>query len=351
MQPGYNTDKQRWQAIQNRDAAADRWFLYGVSTTGIYCYPSCPSREARREHTRFYTTRDEALQDGMRACRRCCSDLPPLQERHRLLVERACELIAASAEPVKVDGLAERLDISRYHLQKLFKQFLGMSPKQYIKAIRARNLSAALVSEPSVTRAFLDAGYDSSSAYYADSASRLGMSARSYQRQGEGMDIHYAFGSSRFGKIVVATTDRGICAILFGDSQKQLREDLEDRFSRASLHHDRQAMQALVEEVVAGIENPSLAESLPLDVQGTAFQEKVWAALREIAPGSTASYSEVAMRIGQPSAARAVARACGANPVAVLVPCHRVVGASGKITGYRWGVDRKRRLLDHEDNH
>lgn len=348
MNPVFNSDKLKWQAVQNRDAAADECFLYGVTTTGIYCYPSCPSREARREHTRFYRNRDEAREDGMRACQRCHSDQPPLQERQRLLVEKACALITASAEPVKVAELAQQLGISRFHLQKLFQQFLGMGPKQYIKAVRADNLGKALANESSVTRALLDAGYDSSSAYYADGASRLGMSARTYQRQGEGMSIQYAFGHSRFGKIVVAVTERGICSILFGENQAQLLQDLTERFSRATLTQNRRALRQLVEDVVAGIENPSLAATLPLDVQGTAFQEKVWAALREIAPGSTESYSQLAARIGKPTAARAVARACGANPVAVLVPCHRVVGANGKITGYRWGVERKQRLLENE---
>ena len=348
MKPEYQTDLLRWQAIQTRDAAADACFLYGVTSTGIYCYPSCPSRAAKREHTRFYDNRDEALQDGMRACQRCHSDQPPLQERQRRLVEKACQLIKASTEPVKVEALAGELAISRFHLQKLFQQFLGMGPKQYVKAVRARNVSEALVNEPSVTRAFLDAGYDSASAYYADGASRLGMSARAYRRQGEGLSIQYAFGNSRFGKIVVASTERGICCILFGETQAQLQQDLAERFSKATLTQNRQALQQHVEAVVAGIDNPSLATTLPLDIQGTAFQEKVWAALREIPPGCTESYSELAARIGKPSAARAVAKACGANPVAVLVPCHRVVAANGKVSGYRWGVDRKKRLLANE---
>ncbi len=348
MSCAFDSDTLKWQAVRRRDTRADSFFVYGVTTTGIYCYPSCPSREAKREHTRFYDSREEALDDGMRACQRCHSDQPPLQVRQRLLVEKACEFISLSTEPVRVDTLAEQLGISRYHLQKLFRQFLGIAPKQYIKAVRARNLDKALDRESSVTQALLDAGYDSSSAYYADGAARLGMSARSYQRQGEGMNIRYAFGSSRFGKIVVATTERGICSILFGESQTQMKQLLQTRFSKATLTHDTQALQALVEEVVAGIENPSLALNLPLDVQGTAFQEKVWAALREIAPGTTESYSRLAARIGKPTAARAVARACGANPVAVLVPCHRVVGADGSITGYRWGVERKQQLLAHE---
>ena len=348
MMPTYDTQEQRWQAVQARDTAADACFLYGVITTGVYCYPSCPSRAALKKNTRFYLTREEAVADGLRACRRCQSDGPPLVERHRLLIEQACEHIKKASEALRVEALASQLGISRFQLQKLFQQFLGMSPKQYIKAVRAQHLSQSLAGPSSVTEAFLAAGYDSSSAYYADGAARIGMSAKAYRRLGEGLCIRYAFGDSQFGKIVVAASHRGVCSILFGDTQKQMSEELSQRFRKATLIRDNESMQQLVADVVAGIENPLLAEKLPLDVQGTAFQEKVWAALRQIVPGDTASYSQIAASIGQPTAARAVARACGANPVAVIVPCHRVVGAGGDLRGYRWGVDRKRRLLEHE---
>ncbi len=348
MKPNYDTEEKRWQAVQARDAAADEYFVYGVVTTGVFCYPSCPSRAALKENTRFYLTRAEAMADGMRACRRCHSDEPPLMERHRRLIEQACHLVKASTEALKVEALASQLGISRFHLQKLFQQFLGMSPKQYIKAVRAQHVSESLSGPSSVTEAILTAGYDSSSAYYADGAARIGMSAKVYRRLGEGLCIRYAFGNSQFGKIVVAASDQGVCSILFGETRKQMTEALRQRFSKAILIRDNEALQQLVADVVAGIENPVLAKKLPLDIQGTAFQEKVWAALRRIAPGETASYSQIAASIGQPTAARAGARACGANPVAVLVPCHRVVGASGDLTGYRWGVDRKRQLLEHE---
>lgn len=348
MTRAYETEEQRWQAVVERDALADTHFLYGVISTGIFCYPSCPSRAALREHTRFFDDPDQARQAGLRACQRCCPDQPPLQVRQRLLVERACEHIGSTLESIKVADLAAELGISRYHLQKLFQQFLGMGPKQYIKAVRARNMAEGLNGSSTVTRAWLDAGYDSSSAYYADGAERLGMSARSYKRQGEGLLIRYAFGETCFGRIVVAITERGICAILFGETPSQLLEDLTQRFSRATLQQDRQGLQELIEQVIAGIENPAQADALPLDIQGTAFQEKVWSALRHIAPGQTASYSEIAERIGQPKAARAVAQACGSNPVAVLVPCHRVLSRDGSISGYRWGVRRKRQLLDNE---
>ncbi|ASJ76545.1 bifunctional DNA-binding transcriptional regulator/O6-methylguanine-DNA methyltransferase Ada [Granulosicoccus antarcticus] len=344
----YETDELRWQAVQARDAAADESFLYGVTTTGVFCYPSCPSRAALRKNTCFYSTREQAQTAGLRPCKRCRSDEPPLKVRQRLLVEQACKLIQAASEGIKVEALAEQLGMSRFHLQKLFQQFLGMSPKSYIKAVRARNVDQALASSSTVTDALLSAGYDSSSAYYADGAVRIGMSAHTYRRLGEGLSIRYAFGKSQFGKIVVAASSKGVCCILFGDSQKELSEELTARFRKATLIRDNETMQQLVADAIEGIENPLLAEKLPLDVQGTAFQEKVWTALRQIAPGETASYSQVAAAIGQPTAARAVARACGANPVAVIVPCHRVVGSSGKLTGYRWGVDRKQRLLESE---
>jgi AraC family transcriptional regulator of adaptative response/methylated-DNA-[protein]-cysteine methyltransferase len=257
-------------------------------------------------------------------------------------------LISDAVEPVKVDALAEQLGISRFHLQKLFQQFLGIGPKQYIKAVRASQLSKALDGQPSVTEALFEAGYDSSSAYYADGATRIGMSARTYRRHGEGMQIRYAFGNSRFGQVIVAATERGVCSILFGDTQAELAADLRDRFSKATIVQDTKALSQLVVDVLAGIEHPELASQLPLDIQGTAFQEKVWVALRNIAPGDTATYSEIAARIGKPTAARAVATACAANPIAVIVPCHRVVRTGGDVSGYRWGVERKKRLLAHE---
>lgn len=350
MQPGYDTEEKRWKAVQARDASADTRFIYGVITTGVYCYPSCPSRTALRENMRYYESREAAVADGLRPCKRCLSDGPPLVERQRRLVEQACRMIAAATEVVKVDTLASELAVSRFHLQKMFRQFLGVSPKQYIKSVRSQNVHRSLESQSTVTDALLAAGYDSSSAYYADGAQRIGMSAKTYRKRGEGLEIRYAFGSTRFGRIIVAATEQGVCSVLFGDNSEALLADLRERFSRASLHEDSQYMQMLVDEVSAGIENPALADGLPLDIQGTAFQEKVWAALRRIEPGTTASYAQIAASIGKPTAARAVASACASNPIAVLVPCHRVVGARGDLSGYRWGRERKQQLLDHECN-
>lgn len=344
----YNTDEKRWCAIQARDQRADTEFLYGVITTGIYCYPSCPSRQALKDNTRFFDCQQQARQEGFRACKRCLSDQPPLATRQQLIVEQACRELEASAGALSIELLATSLQISRFHLQKLFKRFLGLSPKQYAKAVRARQMESALNSEATVTDALYSAGYNSASAFYVNDAERLGMPARRYKRGGEGLKILYAFGKTRLGGIIVATTDKGICCVLFGDTQKTLKTDLASRFPLADLTKDTDALAALVLDVISCIEQPKTQSSLPIDIQGTVFQEKVWRALRTIKPGTTATYSDVASMIGKPTAARAVATACASNPIAVLVPCHRVVRASGELSGYRWGVARKRMLIDSE---
>ncbi len=344
----YDTDNKRWDAICRRDVGADSEFWYGVITTGVYCYPSCPSRTSLRENTRFYTTREAAVRDGLRPCKRCQSDKPPLVKRQQASVEHACQLIDQSNGVLKVEQLANDLGISRFHLQKLFKQFLGLSPKQYMNAARARRVNEHLSSNMSVTQAVVSAGYDSLSAFYSEGVNRMGMTASSYKRHGKGLNIIYAYGNTSFGRIIVASTNKGICSVLFGDSQRALFEDLQERFSQATFTKDSDGLHAVVEAVTTLIENPTQAINLPLDIQGTAFQARVWKALCDIAPGTTSSYSEVARSIGEPTASRAVAQACAANPAAVLIPCHRVVSTSGAVSGYRWGVKRKEALIKRE---
>ena len=346
--PSYSTNAQRWAAVVKRDRAADTHFFYGVISTGIYCYPSCPSKASLKENTVFFQTREDALKHGLRACKRCQSDDEPLLVRQAGIVESACRLIESSPESVKIDEIAQSVNVSRFHLQKLFQQFLAISPKAYAKASRAKDFERALATSESITRAVYDAGYDSASAFYAEGASRLGMNAKRYRQRGRGMDIRYGFGSSRYGKIVVGITEKGVCCILFGATQKEMLDDLQSRFSNATLLRDSEYLEPIVASIVNKIDSPESAIKLSLDIQGTAFQEKVWAALREIPAGATATYSEVASRIGKPKASRAVASACAANPLAVIVPCHRVVRAGGELSGYRWGVDRKRRLLKDE---
>lgn len=346
----YHSDRQRWKAITARDADADGCFVYAVITTGVVCYPSCPSRAALPENVRYYSDSAAAIADGFRYCRRCRTDLPPLAVRHRELVVNACRLIDESDVSPRIDALASALSVSRYHLQKLFKAHVGVSPKIYAQAIRDSKLRQALGIQSSVTQALLEAGYTSHSSFYADVQKRLGMRVTKLRQGSTGVSIRYAFSQSPFGLIVVAETQKGICCILFGDTRKALTAELATRFPQAVLHHDKVGMQSRLEAVLQQISLPDASAEIPLDIQGTAFQEKVWRALQRIKPGQRASYAEVAKAIGQPAAARAVASACAANPVAVLVPCHRVVRGDGSLSGYRWGVERKKRLLDSESD-
>jgi AraC family transcriptional regulator of adaptative response/methylated-DNA-[protein]-cysteine methyltransferase len=345
----YNTEEERYEAVLSRDAHADSSFFYAVLTTGVYCYPSCPSKTSLKENTRYFDTRQSAIDNGFRACKRCLSNEQPLMERQRALVESACRLVKESQGSRKVEDIAQELSISRYHLQKLFKRFLGVSPKAYSNSARTQLIEESLPCSESVTKAVYEAGYNQSSNFYANGADRLGMSPKKFQSGGQGLVIQYAFAKTKFGKVIVATTAQGVCCILFGDSQNAMVQDLQARFSKATLQRDSSLLDALLSAVVDSIENPESRADFALDIQGTVFQEKVWRALRDIQPGKTASYLDIAKNIGKPKASRAVAAACAANPLAVVVPCHRVVRSTGEISGYRWGVDRKKKLLAYED--
>lgn len=346
--PTYTTDEDRYAAVLSRAADADALFFYAVLTTGIYCYPSCPSKTALKENTRFFSNRQSAENEGFRPCKRCLSDQAPLLERQSQLVESACALITESSGTAKIEDVAKTLKVSRYHLQKMFQQFLGVSPKAYANSARSKSVESSLSAGDSVTDTIYEAGYNQSSTFYAGGVKRLGMKPKSFQRGGKGLTIYYAFAKTRFGKIIVATTEVGVCCILFGDTQSEMVEDLQARFNQATLVRDTGSMDDLLATVIANIENPDEHNSLSLDLQGTAFQEKVWLALQEIQSGETASYIDIAKKIGKPKASRAVAAACAANPLAVVVPCHRVVRSTGEISGYRWGVKRKEALLAHE---
>jgi len=344
----FTTDQQRWQAVQQRNAEADTRFFYGVLSTGVYCYPSCPSRGARRENVRFYQQRQCAIDDGLRACKRCKSDQAPLAQRRVYLVERACRLIEQSEQTIRVEAIAEQLAVSRFHLHRLFKQQTGITLKAYEKAIRAKRLQNSIGQGKRVTDAIYDSGYESASGFYSEAVQRLGMTPAKAKRGGDGLTIRYAFAMTSLGQIIVAATTRGICVVRFGESNEQLLAGLSQLYPQAQLVQDEQELQRSLKQVVSLIDNPAAKHQLPLDIRGTAFQEKVWAALRKIPAGCTSSYSDVAQSIGKPTAMRAVAQACGANPVAVLIPCHRVVRADGGLSGYRWGVERKAALLESE---
>jgi AraC family transcriptional regulator of adaptative response/methylated-DNA-[protein]-cysteine methyltransferase len=344
----YSSDDQRWGALERRDKQADGVFWYSVRTTGVYCRPSCGARTALRANVAFHDSCAAAEQAGFRACLRCKPDQAPLAERHACLVAQACRLIDASDDEPNLDSLAEASGMSRFHFHRIFKAHTGITPKAYAAAQRAARLAQGLARAGSVTDAMYAAGYNSSGRFYAQAEGRLGMTPKRYRAGGSGEAIRFAIGACSLGAILVAATGKGICAILMGDDPEQLVRDLQDRFAAAELHGADAGFEDTVAKVVGLVEAPALGLDLPLDVRGTVFQQRVWEALRQIPSGATVSYAELAARIGLASGARAIAGACAANPVAVAIPCHRVVRNDGSLSGYRWGVERKRALLERE---
>lgn len=338
----------RWIAVTKRDPAADGRFVYAVSTTGVYCRPTCPSRRARREHVSFHAGPADAERAGYRACKRCRPDLPSLAERQGRTVAALCRFIEEAEHSPGLEELAGLSGWSTWHLQRVFKAVTGLSPKSYAAARRGARLKRALEEGPTVTAALYAAGFGSGSRLYEQSESLLGMSPGSYRKGGAGNEIRFALGQCWLGAILVAHSGKGICAILLGDDPQDLLRELQERFSRATLVGDDRSFEQLVARVVGLVEAPARAADLPLDIRGTAFQCRVWEALRRIPPGQTLSYAELARRIGAPKAVRAVAGACAANALAVAIPCHRVVRSDGGLSGYRWGVERKGRLLERE---
>jgi AraC family transcriptional regulator of adaptative response/methylated-DNA-[protein]-cysteine methyltransferase len=344
----YATDEARWDAVQRRDRAADGAFYYSVRTTGVYCRPSCASRLARRENVAFHASPAAAEKAGFRACKRCRPNGPALDERRAAAAAKACRLIERSEEMPSLDALAKAAGMSRFHFHRVFKAATGVTPKAYADAHRAQRVRDALTSRGSVTEAIYSAGFNSSGRFYAASTDMLGMTPRDFRAGGSGADIRFAVGQCSLGAILVAATPKGICAISFGDDPDALVRDLQDRFPKARLIGGDKEFEKLVAQVVGLVEGPGARFDLPLDVRGTAFQQRVWQALRKIPAGATATYTDIAKRIGRPKAVRAVAAACAGNPVAVAIPCHRVVRLDGDLAGYRWGVARKRALLARE---
>jgi AraC family transcriptional regulator of adaptative response/methylated-DNA-[protein]-cysteine methyltransferase len=346
--PFFSSDEARWDAVLRRDQNADGIFYYAVQTTGVYCRPSCASRRGRREHVRFYATCEAADRAGFRPCQRCRPNEPALAEQRAAVVARACRLIEADAGTPSLAALAAAVGMSRYHFHRVFKAITGITPRAYAAAQRAQRVRAALPRTDTVTEAIYGAGFHSNGRFYATSSEVLGMTPTDFRAGGKGVAMRFAIGECALGSILVAATDRGVCAIWLGDDPEALVRDLQDRFPQAELIGADPAFEHLVARVIGFVEAPALGLDLPLDVQGTAFQQRVWQALREIPPGATASYTEIAQRLGVPQAARAVARACASNTIAVAIPCHRVVRHDGALSGYRWGVERKRLLLDRE---
>ncbi len=338
----------RWAVVLARDPAADGRFFYSVRTTGVYCRPSCPSRTARPENVAFHATAKDAERAGFRACKRCRPDRPSLAESHAGIVADLCRYIEAAEQPPTLQQLARRAGISAYHLHRLFKSVTGVTPKEYAAAHRTRRLQHELRQRGTVTDAIYGAGYGSAGRFYEQAGELLGMTPSRYRAGGSDTEIRFAIGQCTLGSILVARSSRGVCAIMLGDDPDRLARELQDRFPKATLIGDDERFGQWVAKVIGFVEAPRIGLDLPLDIRGTAFQRRVWQALRRIPAGRTASYAQIARRIGSPKSVRAVAQACAANPLAVAVPCHRVVRSDGGLSGYRWGVERKRALLERE---
>lgn len=344
----FDTDAARRDALARRDPAADGHFLYAVLTTGVFCRPSCAARPARPENLRFFPSIDAASSAGYRPCKRCRPDEPAKPEREAALVARACRTIEHADGAPSLGALATEAGVSPFHFHRLFRRIVGVTPRAYAAAHRADRTRASLDQEGSVTHALYAAGFGSSGRFYAAAPGLLGMTPSAYRARGAGETIKFAIGPVSLGQVLVGITARGICAILLGDDPALLEADLRTRFARASIDPAPSAIARLLAEVVALVDDPCAGHDLPLDVRGTAFQRRVWEALQAIPPGHTLSYGALATQLGMPRAVRAVASACAANAVAVAIPCHRVVGATGALTGYRWGIARKQALLQRE---
>jgi AraC family transcriptional regulator of adaptative response/methylated-DNA-[protein]-cysteine methyltransferase len=338
-------DDDRWRAVVARERAADRTFYYSVATTGVYCRPGCGARRPNRGNVRFHETAQAAEEAGFRPCRRC---RPDERDRHAALVEEACRLLAGADSPPSLAVMAGRAGLSPFHFHRVFRSLTGVTPRAYGAAARSERVRTALAGDGTVTAAIYDAGFTSSGRFYEASDEMLGMSPTRYRAGGQGETLRFATGHCALGAILVAATDKGIAAIDLGDHAAELIAALGRRFPKARLIEGDGALQHQLTAILALLDQPGRGLDLPLDVRGTAFQLRVWRALREIPAGCTASYAEIAARIGAPSASRAVARACAANPVAVAIPCHRVIAKDGGLSGYRWGLARKRALLDRE---
>ena len=346
--PLFETERQRWKAVVGRDPRADGAFFFSVKTTGVYCRPTCPSRRALRRNVGFHDTCAEAEAAGFRSCQRCKPRDQSLAERHVAVVERACRLIESAETTPTLDELAREIGMSIYHLHRIFKAQAGLTPKRYAAAHRSNRVRGELKRRPRVTDAIYGAGFSSNSRFYETSAQVLGMTPKDYRAGGNGTVIRFAVGQCWLGDILVATSEKGVCAILLGDDPDKLVRDLQDRFATATLIGGNKRFEKLVARVVGLVSKPFTKCNLPLDIRGTAFQQRVWEALRRIPPGSTATYSDIAKRIGEARAVRAVAQACATNMLAVAIPCHRVIRTDGSLSGYRWGVERKERLLHRE---
>ncbi len=346
--PNSWSNEERWAAVTRRDKCTDGTFYYSVRTTGVYCQPSCPSRQALRENVEFYDSSQAAEAAGFRPCKRCQPTKAPLADKHAAAIAKACRVLEATDSLPDLASLAQRAGMSPFHFHRVFKATTGVTPKAYAAARRAQRVRAALPDRDTVTAAIYDAGFNSTGRFYAKSTTLLGMTPTQVRTGGSDASIRFAVGECSLGAILVAATAKGICEISLGEKPDGLVRELQERFPKAKFVGGDHAFEQQVATVIAFIEAPQRGLKLPLDIRGTAFQQRVWQALQKIPPGSTASYTEIARRIGAPAAVRAVGAVCSSNVIAVAIPCHRVVRSDGSLSGYRWGVARKRALLERE---
>jgi AraC family transcriptional regulator, regulatory protein of adaptative response / methylated-DNA-[protein]-cysteine methyltransferase len=340
-----STIETRWQAVQTRDSSMDKIFVYAVRSTGIYCQPSCPSRQPNRENVEFFDTPEQAEAAGYRRCKRCWARAE--KDQNAGIIKCVIHLLENEVDEPSLEVLGAAVNLSPWHLQRVFKTAVGVSPKQYAKTHRAKKLRSELKSNDSVTRAMYEAGFGSSSRMYESQNAQLGMNPQKYRAGGKGERIAYVQLDSPVGRMLLAATARGLVAVRFGDDTQTLNE-LRNEYPNATLEPDQDLLAPQTHAILEHILGHTHDLNLPTDVQATVFQTRVWNALKSIPYGETRSYAEVAQAIGQPSAVRAVARACATNPIALVVPCHRVIAANGDLSGYRWGIERKRILLEME---
>ena len=342
-------DDQLWQAVMAKDARFDGQFVFAVSSTGVYCRPSCPSRRAHRERVKFFELPAAAEQAGFRACLRCQPQRVRIIDPQIELVQRVCRLLNSNeSESLKLPELASQAGVSPFHLQRTFKRVMGISPRQYLAARKIDNFKTLVRKGESVTSSLYESGFNSSSRLYEHASEELGMTPATYSRGGRGVNISYTITASPMGHLLVAVTERGVCALRMADSEAELEKDLREEFPNAELKRHDLALRESVQKILNHLEKNEPRLDLPLDIKATAFQRQVWEHLRAIPYGQTASYGDVAKALGKPGAVRAVGRACATNPVALVIPCHRVVREDKTLGGYRWGLDRKKKLLEHE---
>ena len=342
-------DEVRWQTVLAREISTHEAFVYAVRSTGIYCRPGCPSRPPRRNNVLFFPQPDAAERAGFRPCRRCRPEQPRRSSPQSDLIQRACRTIEQNSDALlSLEALSAELRVSPFHLERTFKRHLGITPRQYADALRLDRLKAGLRGGQDVTEALYDAGYGSSSRLYERAPEQLGMTPGTYRRGGRGMKIAYTTVYSPLGRLLVAGTERGICAVSLGDSDQELEQALAGEYPEAAVQRDDSRLKIWVAAIVDHLCGTRPQLDLPLDVQATAFEWRVWQELRKIPYGSTRTYAEIARALGQPKASRAVANACAANPAAVVIPCHRIVRSNGEPGGYKWGSERKRMLLARE---